>query len=270
MSIECFRWVIEHSPSKGADRLVLLMIAYHANESGGESWPSIETIKAETNLSRRAVCYSIDALVVCGQLEMTVGGGRGHSNSYRVAMGKGANHDINSAAVAPFPQTVQTETVQSTTETVQSTTLKGATFAPEPSSIVIEPTEEEENTERAREVPQKLAAFDAILRDSGNGHYDPSPAFYSKVATKYAILDLEEEALKAVCWLRGERAKKLKRTCSTAFLLNWLKHAMEDRDAKAGRGAGDSGAGGAVNRPIEVGPGAVSPFAKYGGATGQS
>lgn len=79
-------------------------------------------------------------------------------------------------------------------------------------------------------VPGNLAGFDEILRDGGNGHYDPSPAFYRKVSEKYSKLDLEEEALKVLGWLKSEKAVKLKRTCNSAFILNWLKNASREGD----------------------------------------
>lgn len=223
MSIECMKWVIENSPAKGTDRAVLLMVAYHANELGAETWPSIDTLARETNLSRRAVCYAITTLVAAGHLEMVQGGGRGHSNNYRVLM-------VNSANGAPIKERVQSKTVQSTTERVQTTTLNSANLAPEPSLTVIEPSEKKNKTREAIP-PSSLQGFDSILRESGNGHYDPTNAFYVKVSTKYAGLDLEEEALKAVSWLKTEKARKLKRTGNAAFILNWLKNAMEDRSS---------------------------------------
>ena len=257
------KWVIENSTAKGTDRAVLLMIAYHANEYGAEAWPSIDTLARETNVSRRAVCYAVAALVAAGHLEMAQGGGRGHSNSYRLPM-------INSANGAPITERVQGKTVQTTTETVQTTTLKGANLAPEPSLTVIVKPSEKKN-KGAREVPIKIQGFDEILRELGNGHYDPSDAFYAKVVEKYTSLDLEEEALKMTSWLKTDRARKLKRTCSAAFVLNWLKNATEDKSGSTRQHSENApsrraeGSGGPTG---QVGATTVSPFARYGNSGG--
>lgn len=46
MSIQAVGWVLDHSPTKKLERLVLISLANHANEAG-ECWPSVERIAAE-------------------------------------------------------------------------------------------------------------------------------------------------------------------------------------------------------------------------------
>lgn len=63
MSIQAVAWVLEHSTTKGLDRLVLISLANHANEDG-ECWPSIERIAAEANtkpVQARRVIGSLEA-----------------------------------------------------------------------------------------------------------------------------------------------------------------------------------------------------------------
>lgn len=57
--------------------------------------------------------------------------------------------------------------------------------------------------------------------------FETDPKFLAKVATKYGHLDLEEEAIKMVAWLKTPAAKKKKRTCTPAFVLNWLSGATD-------------------------------------------
>jgi len=268
------QWVIEHSPSKGADRSVLLMIAYHADPDGGQSWPSIETLAREARLSRRATCYAIASLVEAGEVEMALGGGRGHSNSYRISMVNSANDDINSANFAPFPERVQSKTVQSTTERVQSTTVEeptesinSANLAPEPS--LSSPSSLDTNkslTNKKRdggEVPQDLEEFDSILRAGDPPTYAPTGSFYSIVSSRCGALDLPEEAVKMTAWLQTDKARKKKRVLNTAFVLNWLKTAKEDRRDATTQRSTTATVVSAERLFQQSDSGGVSPFAKY-------
>lgn len=55
--------VLKASTATGADRLVLLVIAHHANDAGlGTAWPSYRLIAQEARVSRRQVYRSIQSL----------------------------------------------------------------------------------------------------------------------------------------------------------------------------------------------------------------
>jgi hypothetical protein len=55
--------VFKDSTATGADRLVLLVIAHHANDAGpGLAWPSYRLIAQEAGVSRRQVYRSIQSL----------------------------------------------------------------------------------------------------------------------------------------------------------------------------------------------------------------
>lgn len=74
-------------------------------------------------------------------------------------------------------------------------------------------------------VPDELQAFHDSF--AGLRGYAPTPAFFAKVGEKYRHLDLEEEAIKIRSWL----SRHAKRSCSTDFLLNWLKTAAQEAAA---------------------------------------
>lgn len=98
----------------------------------------------------------------------------------------------------------------------------GATVPDQPN----QPDRPSADAESARIVPpEALQAFHDVL--AGLKGYAPSAAFFEKVATKYGHLDLDEEALKMRAWLAG----KGRRSCSTGFVLTWLKHAAEEDTA---------------------------------------
>jgi Helix-turn-helix domain len=55
MSYQAVRWVLDNSLTEGSARLVMLVIAEHADEHGRNAHPSITTIAREAKLTRRQV-----------------------------------------------------------------------------------------------------------------------------------------------------------------------------------------------------------------------
>jgi hypothetical protein len=113
VSVEAVRHVLEKSKTKGAQRLILLVIAEHADRNG-IAWPSVETIARLANCSERYVKETI-ALLQTGELVLERGGGRGRSNRYRIPL-----ETVNSGS--PF---TNLERVNSGTERVNSDAEKG-------------------------------------------------------------------------------------------------------------------------------------------------
>lgn len=103
MSVAVSNWVWEHSEARGNARLVLLAIADCADDTGGNSWPSLTSIAAKARVSRRTAIRAVDELVLLGELERTHGGGRrgqgGTSNGYRVTMVAGSG-----VSLSPVPE----------------------------------------------------------------------------------------------------------------------------------------------------------------------
>jgi hypothetical protein len=62
VSVQAMSWVIEKSEQKGSNLLVLLMIANHADSTGENAYPSVETLAAESRLSERGVRYILQKL----------------------------------------------------------------------------------------------------------------------------------------------------------------------------------------------------------------
>ena len=103
MSYKVVRHVLEKSQTKGAQRLILLVIAEHADESG-ISWPSIETIARLANCSTRYVQRTIRNLN-SEELIIDRGGGRSRSNRYRIPLEK-----VNPSSLMQDPERVKLET----------------------------------------------------------------------------------------------------------------------------------------------------------------
>jgi len=78
VSIQAVGWVLEHSTTRMADRLVLLAIANHAGTSpvdgAWEAWPGVALIAEEANLAPRVVQVSLARLEGSGVIERVLNG----------------------------------------------------------------------------------------------------------------------------------------------------------------------------------------------------
>jgi hypothetical protein len=83
MSIHWADWVWENGPGNVQDNLVLLRLAYRADQDGF-CFPSIADVVKGTRLSERAVCRSISNLQRDGWMEILKGGGRGKTSQYHL------------------------------------------------------------------------------------------------------------------------------------------------------------------------------------------
>jgi 6-phosphogluconate dehydrogenase len=85
MSIEVTTWVYRHSEERLGRRLVLLVLADHANDDGTGAWPSVETIGEKARLSRAQVQRCLRALEAEGAIEKA-GKSRSGTSIYNVLM----------------------------------------------------------------------------------------------------------------------------------------------------------------------------------------
>lgn len=106
MSIQAVGWVLDHSPTRGADRLVLISIANHAGQSPSdgawEAWPGIDLIQREAGLERRrTVQDALARLIEAGAIERIVNGAPDERmpadrrpNLYRIRLDHGVTRDV--------------------------------------------------------------------------------------------------------------------------------------------------------------------------------
>ena len=165
MSIHVLSWVMKNSPTRLADRLVLIVLADQSRSDDGTScYPSVRLIKDEANLSERQVQMSLRALEQSGQIVTERGGGREHTNAYRVVI----DHTESAQLKAKRVQDVQgaesappSKGRRVRPERVQNSAVKGATVAPEPS------TNRKYKPTAANESPPEV-------KTSANGHTAPA------------------------------------------------------------------------------------------------
>src|SRR5579859_3251738 len=99
MSLSLMRRVLANSKAREGARLTLLLLAYHADDSG-KAWPGLELLARETGLSRRGLLDALARLERSGELTIEHGRGRGRHNVYRCEMGE---------ATSPFLDRVKGE-----------------------------------------------------------------------------------------------------------------------------------------------------------------
>ncbi len=137
MSWQMTERVLKHSRARGSARLVLVSIASHAHADGTGSYPAVETIAREANLSKREVFRSLSRLRDLGEITIEPRGvGPGTPNLYAVILP--ANRDEMSP-LEETPATGQGDqmsplTVTSTPLTVTSTPPNRDVRSREPSS----------------------------------------------------------------------------------------------------------------------------------------
>jgi Helix-turn-helix domain len=125
MSVQVMSWVLEHSETTLASRLVLLSIANHASHEGESCWPSIKTISRESRVSERQVVRCVKRAEVLGELKVNRFGGRGRSNTYGFP---------KYAKLSPFKIS---EKVTDDTEKVTFDAKKVVRMSPEPSLTIL-------------------------------------------------------------------------------------------------------------------------------------
>lgn len=74
MSWSAIKWAMvasQHARLTTVQRVVLLTLAYHHNAKSAACTPSVDTLRAETGLSRRAVQIAVQALEASGLITVT-------------------------------------------------------------------------------------------------------------------------------------------------------------------------------------------------------
>ena len=68
----------------GVEKAVLNCLAYHADETSLEAWPSLETLALETGFGRTACWHAVRALEACGAISAVAKSEGRHSNRYHL------------------------------------------------------------------------------------------------------------------------------------------------------------------------------------------
>ncbi|HTC76230.1 MAG TPA: helix-turn-helix domain-containing protein, partial [Edaphobacter sp.] len=88
MSIKVASLVRKYGPQNHGDFVVLLALADHANDAGGECWPSVKAIAAEMRIGERSVARSLSVLENDGWISVMRRSRDHKGNSYKLVMEK--------------------------------------------------------------------------------------------------------------------------------------------------------------------------------------
>jgi DNA-binding Lrp family transcriptional regulator len=207
MSTHVTSWVFKHSDeATPGRRLVLLVLADHADKDGRNAYPSVATIAHETRMSERGVRYALRELERSGQIESLGIHPQLRTTEYRVVMGQ--------------PLQGGTECLGATDDTAmgQMASEKVSPFAPkpslrqpslEPSSSVEGPKQEKDRTS----TPKGLAVSQRENRPERRATYYGKAVPAEVVATAERVLDVFNEAAgrRMHAWRRsGQPSAQLK------------------------------------------------------------
>lgn len=117
--------------------MVLLVIAYHADDTGGCSFPDLPLICKEAKLSERGVRYALRELETLGEITTTIGRGKGHLTTYVVNLPIESEDEAKGATIAPLQSKQKGQMTAEKGQSVplsnmqkgQMTTAKGANYS---------------------------------------------------------------------------------------------------------------------------------------------
>jgi hypothetical protein len=85
MSVRVMAWVWDNGPADPTERLVLLALADFCDD-GGACWPSMARVAEKASMTERGARKVVRRLEAGGWVKTAIGGGRGGSSRYTVAM----------------------------------------------------------------------------------------------------------------------------------------------------------------------------------------
>lgn len=166
--------VMQRSHSKGAARLLLMVLATHADDDTLECYPGRQLLCEETAMGERNLIYALKQLEDLGEVRVKRGVGRGHGSHYLIALPnpkkvqnlvkeKGAKFGNSTAKRV---QDLVDKRCKISLEKVQDLVAKGAksgyTYKEEPSRTIIEPSIEH-TCEREPEIVDAVAVWESVF-----------------------------------------------------------------------------------------------------------
>ena len=161
MSIKAITYVLEHSQAEHSQRLVLLSLANHADDSGDDSFPSNATIARETRLGESTVRLAIERLKASGEI-IEVGLGPKRTRRFRVVL-DGADSAAPDPADSAVPQDLAPRSIERLTP--QNLAPDPADSGPEPSRTVKEPSTTTSSPVGAKPAREDVASLCRLLAD---------------------------------------------------------------------------------------------------------
>jgi hypothetical protein len=271
MSWQAVQAVMEKSASKGSERLVLMVIATHADKDSLSTYIGLESLFKEANMSRRNLIYTLQKLEESGELKIDHLRGNGNVNTYTLTLPEKVQQTAlleegkTTGSVTPTPlQIVQpvarlekcnlaSEKVQSTVKIVQSSVGNVQPIA----LIPVEPKEPEET--KKKNIPSPLARLEMDLPDWLSRE---SWGLWLKHRReiRHPVTETQADALIKVLGKFRARGMPPEEVIEQSIAGGW-QGLFELKTGRSGNGATTA------NQPYTK-PRVKRSFAKYGGRTG--
>lgn len=224
MSWQAVQAVMEHSRARGSERMVLMVIATHADKDTLQTFVGLETLRAETNMSERNLQYTLAKLRDSGELQIGIHKGRGNVNHYTLTLSE------NTQSTASITNEKRRNP---TSEKTQSSVKKTQPTAPVP----VEPKEPRKQPASAgSKAPpdprSRLPAIQAILAIT---HRYPDRQLYDDViATLGSHPDMAKLSACRKAWIRSGYNPN-----SMVWALEWYANGIPERNNGNAVGAGN-------------------------------
>jgi len=131
MSVRASSWAWETSRSTGSAFLVLLALADHAGQDGGDSWPSVGRLARRCRIDERTVQRAIDTLVGLGELVVEERAGPRGTNRYRLTFATAEPLPLDDPQRGPQPVQTRQDATPGDLPPPASTTPTPGTTPPE-------------------------------------------------------------------------------------------------------------------------------------------
>jgi DNA-binding transcriptional regulator PaaX len=103
VSVQAIEWVLKHSRAAYSARLVLIVLAHHADDDGRDSYPSIGTIAREAGLGESTIRGALERLKALGEIVET-GLGPRRTRSFQVLLDPAGSAASTTPAGSAAPQ----------------------------------------------------------------------------------------------------------------------------------------------------------------------
>jgi hypothetical protein len=252
MSIRIASLVRKYGPKNHGDFVVLLALADHANNAGGDCWPSVKTIAAEMRIGERSVARSLSVLEDRGWISVMRRSRDHKGNSYKIVMEKlkslatvaGENDELPATEAGGENVEVTCQPVQVTCQIRQShlpnpteSPAKSASVSilfnrPEPSMNRPEPSSLAPSVIKQRSMPEAMTVFDLPL--IGGKEYGVPQKLYNEYVAAFPGVSVMAELARLRVWLLSNPTRMKTIKGMPRFMNHWLSKEQDRQPPQHG------------------------------------
>jgi hypothetical protein len=226
VSIQAIAWTLERSELPLVDRMVLTVYAYHADELGSSSFPSIATVAEEAGAGRSTVKRARGRLVDAGHL-VQIGTRPSGTPVFRLPMRSEGSRAGQGPVADPLPAEGGPERATPRSAPDPDPSVEPSREVP-PVVPQLEVVGADEVAALNGSTPAVIERFRlaAKQRPDGSPLLVDVPALIRALEDYSHVPDLKREALSCAEWLLGPRGRK--RKDAARVLRSWLERRAKE------------------------------------------